>query len=179
MLPRPTNQASNIDRLLAIWQTLNSKSWFVSDASPPAGDPLPPFHHRFQSGAVDYFSSDDLRIWTQYGYQYDVLQRIAGESDADYISRIKTYVDTTYRNTGQILLRDNGNLFKDIYIQDDTYDDYLIDVLYDRYGGQKSPVWFPSADCVAVMLSMVIHILSISSSANSLTSKSMPLRRAS
>lgn len=129
----------NIDRLLAIWQTLNSDSWFASDASPPSTDPLPPFHHQFASGAIDYFKSDDVRQWLSFGYQYDVLERKSGESDEDYVTRIKVYVETTYQSTGRVLLNDHDNLFKDIKIQDHTYDDYLIDVLYDRYALEGDP----------------------------------------
>lgn len=125
-------QVSNIDRLLAIWQTLNWDSWFTSDASPPSTGPLPPFHHQFASGVVDYFKSDDVRQWLNFGYQYDVLERKLGERDEDYVKRIKAYVETTYQNTGRVLLNDRGNLFKDSKREGDTYHDYLINVLYDR-----------------------------------------------
>ncbi len=61
-----------------------------------------------------------------------MLERTPGESDTAYIARIKAYVETTYSSTGRLLLRDSGRLFKHVKVQDHTYDDYLIDVTYDR-----------------------------------------------
>jgi len=61
-----------------------------------------------------------------------MLEQKPGESKDNYITRIKVYVETTYQNTGHVLLKDRDNLFKDVIIQDHTYDDYVIDVLYDR-----------------------------------------------
>ncbi|MCJ1261407.1 hypothetical protein MMC22_001271 [Lobaria immixta] len=112
----------NIDRLLAIWQILNWDCWFASDASPSSTEPLTPFHHRFDSGKVGYFNSDD-----------------SDESNKDYVTRIKVYVEKTYQNTGRVLLNDHNNLYKDITVKDHTYDDYLIDVLYDRYALEGDP----------------------------------------
>ena len=87
----------------------------------------------FETGKVDYFNSDDLYQWSTYGYQYDVLERKTNESDAVYLARIKTYVEKTYKNnTGQLLLDDPDKLFKGFKAQGDTYDDYIIDVCYDR-----------------------------------------------
>jgi hypothetical protein len=106
---------------------LNPDTWFASDASPPSTDRLPPFHHKFTSGEVDYFTSDDVRDWVNFGYQYDMLEQKLGESKDDYITRIKVYIATTYQNTGHVLLKDRDNLFKDVNIQDHTYDDYVID----------------------------------------------------
>ncbi|KAK3690182.1 tyrosinase [Podospora appendiculata] len=125
---------ANIDRLLALWQTVNPDSWFESDASPSATDKLTPFHHKFASGKVDYFNSDNVRDWTNFGYTYDVLERKPDETDEEYIKRINVYISTTYSsNTGDVLLGDQGKLFTgDLKVTDHTYDDYLIDVLYDR-----------------------------------------------
>ena len=135
---------SNIDRFLAIWQVLYWEARFPSKdppefsiprdplKNPSPRDPLPPFHHQFASGTVDYFKSNDLREWWRFGYQYDVLVRKTGETDAAYIARIKAYVEKTYENTGRILLDDQKLLFKDIKIENHGYDDYLIDVCYDR-----------------------------------------------
>ncbi|WYZ43577.1 hypothetical protein EsH8_VII_000013 [Colletotrichum jinshuiense] len=124
----------NIDRLLAIWQVLNEKSWFAPKAKPPATDKLTPFHHEFPNKTVDYFDSDSVRCWENLGYQYDDLQRHDGENDTQYVARIRTYVDSTYHGTGYTLLHDRGHLFKNQpRIHNNTYDDYVINVKYDRY----------------------------------------------
>ncbi|KAK3320228.1 hypothetical protein B0T19DRAFT_479192 [Cercophora scortea] len=137
---------ANIDRLLALWQTVNPNSWFEGDASPSATDKLTPFHHKFASGKVDYFNSDDVRDWTNFGYTYDALERKPDETDAEYIKRINVYISNTYSsNTSDVLVGDKGKLFTgDLKVTDHTYDDYLIDVLYDRYalGGDPYTILF-------------------------------------
>ncbi|KZT33401.1 Di-copper centre-containing protein [Sistotremastrum suecicum HHB10207 ss-3] len=77
---------NNIDRLFAIWQTLNPTAWF-SDSSEQLEDPegnwstaphtiptpksaLAPFH----DGQGSYFDSDKVRDWLKYGYSYPELQ---------------------------------------------------------------------------------------------------------
>lgn len=133
---------SNIDRILAIWQTLHSNSWWPpTDDDPPATDKLSPFHHQFPNGAIDYFDSNDVRDWTTLGYQYDVLKRQSSEEDAAYLARIRAWVEHTYASTGRVLLRDNRGLIPDIEgdAAGRTYYDYLINVLYDRYALNGDP----------------------------------------
>jgi len=60
-----------------------------------------------------------------------VLEQKPGESKEDYITCIRVYVDSVYQNTSQVLLTDRQNPLEDVNIQDHTYDDYLINVLYD------------------------------------------------
>lgn len=125
--------SSNIDRLFAIWQVLNEKSWFAPEATPPATDKLTPFHHEFPNKTVDYFDSDNVRCWENLGYQYYDLERYDGENDTQYVARIRAYVDKAYRGTGNTLLEDKGHLFKnELQIQNNTYNDYVINVKYDR-----------------------------------------------
>lgn len=38
-------QHCNIDRLVALWQTLYPQAWFPPNANPPAKDALTPFHY--------------------------------------------------------------------------------------------------------------------------------------
>lgn len=121
---------SNVDRLYAIWQVLHKDSWFAPGASPRATDPLTPFRHRIDGNKVDYFDSNSTRDLTTLGYQYDVLQRQTDETDDEYVARIKKYVDETYHGTGDILLHDKDGLFKGK--TDNLYDDYVINVQYDR-----------------------------------------------
>ncbi|KAK6215478.1 tyrosinase [Colletotrichum tabaci] len=122
----------NIDRLFAIWQVLHENSWFKDIRGPPATDSLTPFHHT----QADYFDSNRARTWLNLGYQYDVLQRDDHETDDKYLERINAYVDKTYRSTGSVLLEDKGDLFQknQDLASDEMYDDYMINVSYDRYG---------------------------------------------
>ncbi|GJD05139.1 tyrosinase [Colletotrichum higginsianum] len=122
----------NIDRLFAIWQVLHENSWFKDVKGPPATDSLTPFHHN----QADYFDSNRARTWLNLGYQYDVLQRDDHETDEKYLERINAYVDKTYRSTGSVLLEDKGDLFQknQDLASDEMYDDYMINVSYDRNG---------------------------------------------
>ena len=123
--------ASNIDRLWAVWQVLYPDSWFTSQDAPGPQSSLEPFHHDFSgSRGVDYFNSDDTRDWQGLGYQYDVLQRNQGETDPQYQARIKAWIDATYPHTGNVLTRDKHRLLGDV--KDNTYDDYVVNLLYDR-----------------------------------------------
>jgi tyrosinase len=128
---RPSNtvSTSNVDRLAAIWQTLNPDTWFIQGDSPTSKDILTPFHKT----DAKYFTSDDVRDWTTLGYQYDGLQRDSNETDDAYMKRIKKSIEKLYSsNTGRVLLADRASLFRQVKVQDHTYDDYVIDVLYDR-----------------------------------------------
>lgn len=125
--------ASNIDRIYAIWQTLFD-DWFPH-VTPPTVDesttPLAPFHITQDR----YFNSNDTKVWTEWGYQYDILVHQPGESQEHYIKRIKLYIEHTYpSNTGKVLRQDRGSLFDPTTVSkdQDIYNDYIIDVLYDR-----------------------------------------------
>ncbi|KAI1801867.1 Di-copper centre-containing protein [Daldinia bambusicola] len=79
----------NVDRQFAIWQALNvdnKENWFeredeqLSDngtwsiekgAKDTPTTPLAPFH---KDTKATYFTSDDIRDWTQWGYSYPELQ---------------------------------------------------------------------------------------------------------
>ncbi|KAK2010582.1 hypothetical protein LZ32DRAFT_619739 [Colletotrichum eremochloae] len=58
------------------------------------------------------------------------------ETDDQYLKRVNAYIDETYHNTGRILREDKGGLFQKSHdvASDAVYDDYMINVSYDRYG---------------------------------------------
>ncbi|KAK0752740.1 common central domain of tyrosinase-domain-containing protein [Schizothecium vesticola] len=113
---------ANVDRLCAIWQTLNWSMWFTNTGTqPPSTSDLPPFH-MFDGSQVRYFNSDDVR---------------ETRNSPAYLDRVREYVETTYPSTGRVLLHDEGKLFKEV--RSNSYDDYIIDVLYDRYALNGSP----------------------------------------
>ncbi|KAK0662965.1 putative tyrosinase [Cercophora samala] len=125
----------NIDRITAIWQTLNDKAWFKSSVL--AKRELYPFRGPREDGKIDYFTSNDVRDWTRFGYQYDLLEHRDGEDEHQYRKRILAFIDRSYLSTGQILLKDESHLFHDgsdtESFAEQDFDDYLIDVVYDRY----------------------------------------------
>ncbi|KAF4626245.1 hypothetical protein G7Y89_g11919 [Cudoniella acicularis] len=74
----------NLDRLFAIWQTLNPKEWFKVDKTRPfdqkvigmgnlvtSKTPFRPFH-KDEKGTV--WTADDARDWFKLGYTYPELQ---------------------------------------------------------------------------------------------------------
>ncbi|KDN59840.1 putative tyrosinase [Colletotrichum sublineola] len=58
------------------------------------------------------------------------------ETDDQYLERVNAYIDETYHNTGRILREEKGGLFQKSHdvASDAVYDDYMINVSYDRYG---------------------------------------------
>ncbi|KAJ0379592.1 hypothetical protein COL26b_002100 [Colletotrichum chrysophilum] len=117
-----------------MWQVLNPDSWFD-----PAGgqEKLVPFHNDFGGERhVDYFNSDDVRAYSTFGYEYDVLVRQKGQEDEEYVAGITSHINKTYHGTGDVLQHDKGGLFLSGQLGggDKDYEDYVINVLYDRYG---------------------------------------------
>ena len=64
---------SNVDKQLAMWQTLNPTKWFDGlsrgDTGPTAA--LAPFH---KDTKFTMYTSNDCRDWTKLNYQYDDLE---------------------------------------------------------------------------------------------------------
>lgn len=57
----------------------------------------------------------------------------SGETKEQYIARLVAYVNKTYHGTGDVLLGDEGKLFNNaVKDSEDKYDDYLINIEYDR-----------------------------------------------
>ncbi|KAJ5404736.1 hypothetical protein N7465_006020 [Penicillium sp. CMV-2018d] len=144
----------NVDRLFAIWQALNPKSWFDPplpahghDANgkpipgppycpdPKSDNPLPPFR---KNSHGEYYSSDSARSTEKLGYTYPELL-------PENIKNLKARLGKKY---GQHLLHlkkpvdDKGKLIPGI--GDETFPDYLINVEYDRFafGGEPYTVSF-------------------------------------
>ncbi|KAF8534625.1 common central domain of tyrosinase-domain-containing protein [Trichophaea hybrida] len=119
----------NVDRQMAIWQTLNPDKWFDQ---PLSGDPQPtdvlqPFH--IDTKGTTY-NSNMIRDWKALGYQYDTLMPplhvldATGQLDRDsYLSHLKRHLNERYSNKE----KDRpGNI-------DGHKNDYIINIIYDRY----------------------------------------------
>ena len=142
---------SNIDRLLAIWQTLNQDQWIDKDQG--STDPLYPFHNG--QGDKQIFKSDDVKVWTEFGYQYQLLHKHTDESQQQYLQRIQTWLAQNY-NIGSTQVVKHAHKIKAIVSQhgatdhptlqvqpakattsgttepspDQKYQDFIIDLLY-------------------------------------------------
>ncbi|PWY95168.1 Di-copper centre-containing protein [Aspergillus sclerotioniger CBS 115572] len=60
----------NIDRLTAIWQSLNPDKWFDDDSQQSRNDDLKPFHKDNNA----FYKSDDVRYWRKLNYDYAITQ---------------------------------------------------------------------------------------------------------
>jgi tyrosinase len=132
---------SNVDRQIAIWQTLNPDNWFDQ---PLPGDPQPtdalqPFHIDTEGTT---YNSNMIRDWKALGYQYDTLMPplhvldATGQLDQDsYLSHLKRHLNERYSNKE----KDRpGNI-------DGHKNDYVINIIYDRYDKslQYHPLFLP------------------------------------
>lgn len=90
---------ANVDRLFALWQTINADSWMPTYPAPhdtwviPAGAelngdyPLEPFN----KDASSYWTSNEIRDWTVLGYTYPEYVTSPGQK-----SDIVSYVNALY-----------------------------------------------------------------------------------
>ena len=97
---------------------------------------LAPFHH-FTGNEWKFWTSNECYSTATLGYEYDDLQRLSQETDAEYRTRIITSLDR-YRNTGQVLLKNPQptvlGLDSEVEVTDQhVFPDYIISVIYDRY----------------------------------------------
>ncbi|KAK4663665.1 hypothetical protein QC763_610400 [Podospora pseudopauciseta] len=125
----------NIDRITAMWQTLHEGVWFENDVL--AERELYPFRGPKLDGEIDYFTSNDVRDWTRFGYQYEILELREGETEVGRKRRINEFIDKSYFSTSHVLLKDEGHLFHDgsdieSFAARNDFEDYIIDVIYDR-----------------------------------------------
>ena len=140
------NQFSNIDRFMAIWQSLNPQCWFdhpnpgptqgakgeiATDKPLPPPDPLPtdpllPFHFAEGEPGKNLYSSNMTRDWTAMKYQYDdlIIPDIPTGSP-EYISALRAHIDKLYPSTRKILEPGLGSK--------ERFSDYIINIIYDRY----------------------------------------------
>lgn len=146
----------NIDRQFAIWQTLNPFDINNPSENPDRwfnpNDPdfknvdgkteLAPFRH-FTGDEWKFWDSNDCYSTATLGYEYDDLQRLDNETDAQYRTRIIASLDR-YQNTGQLLLEhaqpaalglDSMAEVTDHHV----FPDYIISVIYDRYALNGAP----------------------------------------
>ncbi|KAF8316752.1 Di-copper centre-containing protein [Clavulina sp. PMI_390] len=150
----------NVDRLLAIWQELNSDVWFSKPEeqlteesgnwSLPKGatntplTPLAPF--RGEDG--EYYNSDMVRNWYTEGYTYPELQPWnfldpSGQVDKErYHSSIRERLSALYATNRKIILakeelkKNPGwqvETRKDIEATYASKPDYIANVRYERY----------------------------------------------
>ncbi|KAK1689535.1 common central domain of tyrosinase-domain-containing protein [Colletotrichum godetiae] len=129
----------NVDRQLAIFQSLNSVPWWSGQnvTSDPASDaPLYPFHSDTNFG---HWTSDALQAWTKLGYTYDDLSPKAGSNaptatPEEVIGRL-----TAKYGVLRSLLKEVSH--KNIAGLDN---DFIINVLYNRYalGGRSFIIYF-------------------------------------
>lgn len=149
---------SNIDRLCATWQALNWNKWWDSqqplrENSPNVKDRTPddflePFHTK-DNGDVntDVWTSNKARDWTKLHYQYDDLVPKStailsdGTLDAEkYKMDLRSFIQETYSSTSSIIQKalddpnkENGVFFGDHHVKQRSWNDYAINVIYDRY----------------------------------------------
>ncbi|PIG80893.1 tyrosinase domain protein [Aspergillus arachidicola] len=104
----------NIDRLTAIWQSLNPDSWFDDDKSKVSkDDDLRPFH-RFceKTREVVFFRSDDVKDWRHLNYDYAITK---------HPSRVAKEVFELYGQRTSEVYKEFGNK------------DYILSIRYNRY----------------------------------------------
>ncbi|EXL91305.1 hypothetical protein NOF04DRAFT_18079 [Fusarium oxysporum II5] len=160
----------NIDRLLAMWQCLNWKAWFdkahykknVTNVEDKKKDgPLLPFHRiETDKPETGYWTSDAVKDWTKLGYQYnDLIPKpgavLPGDKGLDekqfkidlaaHIEDIypsaQKYWEAVYNNNNK---PDNVKFFGPTNTENETWNDYVINVIYDRYalGGNSYSIQF-------------------------------------
>lgn len=118
---------------MAIWQTMNSKKWFDK---PQRHDPAPkadlrPFHY---DENANLWTSNMCRDWTTLRYQYDDLVPKTGAKKSDgtldqekYLKDLREHIDDLYPPTSKRVKNVPG------YVSNNKFDDYVINVIYDRY----------------------------------------------
>ena len=124
-----TDKISNIDRLLAIWQTLHWKKWFdrPRHGDPSPHSPLLPFHDDTKNNK---WSSTKCRDWKQLNYHYDDLvpQGDAVGNEEKYLKDVQARIKELYRGTSDEIQDTPGYTSTD-----GRFNDYIINVTYDRY----------------------------------------------
>ncbi|KAL4721786.1 hypothetical protein ACLX1H_011280 [Fusarium chlamydosporum] len=150
----------NIDRLLAMWQCLNWEKWFDGVRTQNVEDkkrdgPLMPFHRKKSTDpTTGYWTSDDVRDWTHLGYQYDDLIPKPEAIDPDkhvliektFKTDLKKHIEDIYPSAQKYWKavfekknRDENKYFwGPTNTKQETWNDYVINVIYDRYALEGS-----------------------------------------
>jgi tyrosinase len=143
-----------------MWQVLNWQAWWdTPEPTPPPGhrpnvpdptprDPLEPFHTVDNGDPKgDFWTSEMARDWTKLTYQYDDLVPNPGAilpdgtlNEEQYREDLLVYIQTTYPSTldyVQQVLKDseveNPSFFGPHNTELGIWNDYLINIIYDRY----------------------------------------------
>ncbi|KAF5587251.1 tyrosinase precursor [Fusarium pseudocircinatum] len=113
-------------------------------------DPLLPFHRvKTNHPATGYWTSDDARDWTKLNYQYDDLIPKPGAIDpekgvlkedqfkSDLKKRIEDLYPSPWKYSREVFesktKKDQIKFFGPDNAENQTWNDYLINVVYDRY----------------------------------------------
>lgn len=108
--------------------------WFdkPQKGDPTPTDPLLPFHYDAERSR---WYSDKCRDWKQLNYQYDDLLPKPDAINPDgsvnqqrYAQDLRTYINTIYPSTSQVLQNTPG-----YELDDHKFNDYVINIIYDRY----------------------------------------------
>ncbi|KAH7125927.1 hypothetical protein EDB81DRAFT_698386 [Dactylonectria macrodidyma] len=152
---------TQIDRLLAIWQSLYWDLWWdkkepgtgnVKDDTPD--EPLQPFHDKNNGDPLaDVWTANKCRDWTNLNYQYDDLMALSQTAllpdgtldEAKFKSDLQVYINRMYPATGHLVqsiraapdVNTPEGLAPDSGEKDapgaTPWKDYIINVVYDRY----------------------------------------------
>lgn len=133
----------------AWWDTLEPKHSKPNQPNPTPHDPLVPFHNVSNGDPdKDYWTSDLARDWTKLHYQYDNLVPQPGAilpdgtlNEEEYKYDVLSYIYKTYPCTPHYIgnvannqtTHDNNKIFGPVHTKNQTWNDYLINVVYDRY----------------------------------------------
>lgn len=142
---------SNIDRLVALWQTLYPYAWFT-DPSQQLIDPgcyyVPPYStpspqtplHPFRDGEAKLYTSDSIRDWFKFNYSYPELQpwldkyKVDGKFSPElYYDDVVTQMNKLYGPLKVELqnLRPHA-LPENLTEGEFVHPDYLVDIEYSR-----------------------------------------------
>ena len=121
--------SSNIDRLLAVWQLFNPDKWFADPKdSENGGTPLQPFHTDASSST---WTSDLCRQIEDLNYTYRDLAfppkpDDSGDVEGENLAKLRRHINLLYGTTRKALLNDGKDT-------KGNQNDYLINIVYDRY----------------------------------------------
>lgn len=145
-----------------MWQCLNWEKWFEPEPAPQPDigqnvpdikpdEPLQPFHVYDGGDPNDVnnmWTSDRGRDWTKSGYQYDDLMPSSKAVTDDrtklipeiYKEELQAYIHKTYPGTSYqawAIREDQSIVNKEFFgpttTEQKAFEDYLINVVYDRY----------------------------------------------
>ncbi|GAB1310590.1 tyrosinase [Madurella fahalii] len=139
----------NLDRLFAIWQTLNPEKWFAADQTRPfdqkvigmgevvtSKTPFRPFH-KDEKGTV--WNADDARDWFSLGYTYPELQPWTSNEDQEArVAALLRGITDTYavsRKEALELGKPGSKLSGVVDVKDGgvALNDYAVSIQYSKF----------------------------------------------